>query len=272
MRVLLAGLALALVGCILPSPDYDGTAFSCAEEPFSCPSGQRCEQGVCVGEPIAEPDGPDAATPVDDEADAAPVSDPPADAGEVGEPLTVTLGDRPNADIKNVTRDSYIRQTDPTDNFGDDDVVDADVDPLTRGLLRFDTAAIPSSAQVLAAELEIYVSNGIEDGDLRIHELLEDWSENQVTWRDRRANQRWTAAGAGPGSHGAGVLATLVARDIGSYIVTLPPSIVQQWVSAPSTNYGVLWVSSSPTDRGAQFESRDSNEDDQRPLLRITYR
>lgn len=272
MRVaVLACLALGAAGCILPSPDYDGTEFSCAEPPFTCPGGHTCEQGLCVAEP-SELGTPDAGAPVAGDPDATPVSDPPPDAAEPGEPVTITFGERPNADVSNVTTDSAIRQEQPLENYGGRDVVDPDADPLKRGLLRFDTSAVPTSAQIISAELEIYVGDPIEDGDLGVYRLLEDWSENQVNWRDRRNNQRWTSAGAGAGSHAPGMVGSLEAREIGAYTVQLSPTTVQQWVSAPSSNHGVLWMSSSQNGRGAEFESSESNNDDERPLLRITYR
>lgn len=277
MRTFLVVLVtLGSSACILGSPDYDGTAFSCAEPPFTCPSGYVCEQGSCLTDPVADPAGPDAAPPAEQpDAEPTPVGDPPPDAQEPevpGEPTTITLGERSGADIANVTRDSTIREDLPLDNFGTDTVFAPDTDPNQRGLLRIDTSAIPATAEVLAVELVVYVSNPIEEGQVLVHQLLEDWNEDQTNWGDRRTNQRWTAAGAGIGSHAAAVMGTLPVAVEGDYTMQLDVTVVQQWVSSPSTNHGMLWISSSTTGRGAELKSRDSSISSARPLLRVTYR
>ncbi|HUH03151.1 MAG TPA: DNRLRE domain-containing protein, partial [Kofleriaceae bacterium] len=201
-----------------------------------------------------------------------PVGDPLPDAQEPGEPITITFGERTGADVANVTRDSTIREDRPLDNYGTSTVFAPDADPNQRGLLRIDTSAIPSSAEVLAVELEVYVSNPIEEGQVQVHQLLEDWNEDQTNWRDRRSNQRWTAAGAGIGSHAAAVMGTLPVDIEGAYTMQLSVEVVQQWVSSPSANHGMLWISTSTTGRGAELKSRDSSIATARPLLRVTYR
>jgi hypothetical protein len=266
-------------GCILPDPDYENTAFSCAEPPFSCPDGYVCRVGRCEatepeqGAPDAGVDRPDADTelPTDDPNDDPPMDDPP-DAAPTPETVT-SFGERPGTDVSGVTFDTTIKQEKPLEENGNDDQVGIDADPVHHGLIRFDLSSLPASAQVLGAELEIYLGNPNESGQLVATQLLEDWEENEANWLQRRDNQLWSKDGAAaPPSSANALVASFDGRQEGTYVLPLSAALVQGWVTNPSTNFGLLWKSTSPDGRGGNFESSESANGNQRPVLRVRYR
>jgi len=271
---LTAAIASALVaGCVLPDPDYDGTAFTCAEPPNTCPGGYVCHLGVCEPDLQLQPDGglaPDAGLSSVPDAGTPQSSTP--DAGQPPVTTTLTFGERPNDDVAGVTTDTFLEANKPSTAFGDDDDVSVDADPEQHGLLRFDLSALPAGATVDAAVLEVNVSNPVETGELLFYRLLEDWEELEATWNNRRKGQRWTAPGAAPPMSALPLAqASLSARDTGLFTVALPPILVQSWVDQPSSNFGVVMISTSPDGRGGIFDSRDSHNTNLRPQLTITF-
>ncbi len=258
--------------CILPNPDYDGTEFTCAEPPQSCPGGYVCRLGVCEREANA-PDGglpgdaspptaPDAGVPQNDQPDAGP---PPVT-------MTLTFGERPGDDVRGVTTDTFLRNDKPNQRFGDHGDVSVNADPAKHGLLRFELSALPAGATIDSAVLEVNVSDPVESGELLLYRLVEDWEELEATWNERRNGQRWTAPGAAPPMSALPIAqASLAARDTGLFTVTLPATLVQSWVDQPSSNFGVVWISTSPDGYGGVFDSRDSNHTELRPQLSVTF-
>lgn len=271
---LIATIAAALVaGCVLPDPDYDGTAFTCAEPPNSCPNGYVCHLGTCEPEEQLQPDG---GLPPDGGSSSVPDAGNPQngtpDAGTPPMTTTLTFGERPTDDVTGVTIDTFIQADKPGTAFGDETFVSVDADPEQHGLLRFELSALPAGATIDSAVLEVNVSNPVETGELLFYRLLEDWEELEATWTNRRKGQRWTAAGAAPPMSAFPLAqASLAARDTGLFTVSLPATLVQSWVDQPSSNFGVVMISTSPDGRGGVFDSRDSDNTNLRPQLTITF-
>lgn len=270
------GIAAVLAGgagCILQDPSYEGTAFACSMPDELCPPGYSCVEGLCQPtEPPGDPvdDGsPDAG--VDDPRPPDAGADPAVDAAPDPDPVTLTFGERPGADHTGVTSDATMFSQSPNENDGDDDRFKADALPVEYGLLRFDVSAIPAGATVTSVELDLYVTNPIEDGSYELYPVLEDWDEDEVTFLDRRRNQRWTMPGAmAPASATSTIVATLAPRDDGPVQVSIQPSAVQAWVNNPSANAGLVWRANSP-DRGGNFASSETGIPARAPLLTVTF-
>lgn len=258
--ILLAGTA----GCILPEPSYDESRFRCDGPSMSCPDGFTCVAGWC--EPDGQGDGDVDGAPEQGSPDAAPIDEPDARPTR-----TTSFGERPGADVGGVTTDTTLRSDDPLVGYGGDDIVGIDADPIHIGLLRFDLTALPPDAEVLAAELDIVSSNPIETGVYEIHAMMISWDEGEATYVESRTGVPWPAPGAAGGSFAPTLIGTLQALELGPYTVPLSPSAVQGWVSSPGQNHGMRWSANS-LDRGGNFPSSESALDDQRPLLRITWR
>ena len=258
-------VALGFVGCLLEPPRYEGTEFACGAPNATCPGNYVCIEQVCRPEsdPVDPPafdagvaSVPDTGMPVPD----AQVA--PADAA-LAPLVTVVLAE---ADAY----DTYLSAVAPDDTHGADRAVRADVDPMKIGLLRFDLSSIPPAAVVESAELVVHISEALEDGELVVHRMLEDWSESEATWNQRSAGTPWATAGAGTGSYDPALLFSLSARDIATY--TLPLATVQAWVTQSAQNHGMRWMSTSTDGRGVDFKSSETSQTELRPFMRIQYR
>lgn len=259
MRAALA--ALLVTGACSFSADYADTHYACDPRAPVCPDGQTCSRdGVC-GEARGggHHDDPDGGAP---DAEVTSSSSPDAAPGVV----VLTFGERPDADVRYVTRDTYVNASYPTSNFGGDGDASFDADPLQYAFLSFDLSGAPAGAQVVGAALTLYVNDPLESGDAVIAPVLESWSENSATFVMRSSNLPWAAPGGTVGQ----LVQIFTPRAVGTYTMTLPPSLVQSWIDQPAQNYGVRFLSTSTDGRGAVWNTSESSPSDERPLLQLT--
>jgi hypothetical protein len=166
--------------------------------------------------------------------------------------------------------DIYLRTSlAPNENTNGADFFIVDGDNIATGLVRFDLAAIPTSAVVMMAELMLY-----DDGDSgmenTVYPLLESWDEATATSNQRATGMAWLGAGATPPSRGATAIGTFTPATANTtYTFALTTSVVQGWVSAPATNFGVA-ITTTNSD-GSRFASRERSVAAQRPALRVIY-
>src|SRR5690349_21033178 len=124
-----AGLLCALLAsaCQL-EVTYEGARFTCAAPTDTCPEGTACVSGECVP-PLVDPVDAGVDDPADAEprlADADPSGGPAdaapedVDASPAFETRTITLGERSGADLRNVSRDTYITDAFPNENRAGD--------------------------------------------------------------------------------------------------------------------------------------------------------
>jgi len=190
-----------------------------------------------------------------------------------------SFGERPDADVLNVTSDTMIRAgSDWALNFGGAALFEVDAQPLNVGLLRFDLSAVASNTQVLGATLSLVTgecsSCALEKGTIELFQMFEAWEEGGLdsapgvcNWVNRQAAKKWTTAGAGAGSRGSMPLASFIPAEIETaYDVVLPPALVQGWIDDPSNNFGISLQSTS-VQQGALFESSESKVQAARPQL-----
>ena len=254
-----AALAAGLLGACSFSADYSGTHYSCDPSAPLCPAGQTCSRhGVCEG-----PDG----SHTHDPPDAHGVESMPTPDASL-ETMHLSFGERPDADVRHVTADTFVVLTDPTSNFGGSDAASFDADPIQNALLRFDLTAAPPGAQVDGAELVLDIVDPLEDGECVIAPLTEAWSEYDASYALRTATLPWTTPGGTVGE----LVQVFDATTTGEYTVSLPVALVQGWLDAPAINQGIRFASTSPDGRGGQWTTSDSDAAEQRPLLRLTLR
>ena len=288
--VILVFFTAYVSGCSL-SVDYEGSSYSCDPPDGECPSGYTCGlDGVC--RPVAGAadaalvDGPFVPTPD------APVIDGGFDAPP--QAITVTFGERLTSQIKGVTRDTQIDSNNPNGNFGanaeffcDQEVdVDGNLTRTVTGLIRFDLSAIPQGATVLSASLELVTGNDPLDVDdnafAQLHAVLEDWDEGNsqngaagtANFNQRKPGTAWANAGARtPSSSSPLVLASVAATTANTaFDFDLPVSLVQSWVDAPATNFGLsCFVAPAGVDSDVGFKTRHTDQDGREPQLTITY-
>jgi hypothetical protein len=247
---------LAAAGCQFEAPSFDGTRFRCEPPDERCPDGFHCENGQCV---TGDLDGPPAGV----DGDGAPGPDGAVD-------LQPTFGDRPDADHQGVTDDATLDEDTPDPPRGAFDYLEIDAGPQRVMVMRFDVSSLPTTATVIAAELELDVFDPLENGAFEAYEVKQSWVEPTVTWNVRDTGVPWGGLGASGASRGITRIATFSPRNIGTAVVSLNTAEVQSWIVTPGANHGLVWISTSPDGRGGQITSSESSNILQRPLLRLT--
>lgn len=270
---LLAALASA---CSYQGVSTDDTSFACAPVSEDCPPGYACVSGLCVVNDDEAPDAarPDAVVggPDADIADAGPADASPPDAAPAA--VTLIFGDHAIADVRGTFFDTFLAEDEATVTHGDDPIISVDAGPRRFALQRIDVSSIPPGSTVESAQIVLTMdADPVEDGQIEAQVLREGWSERNATFNRADFNDPWSTAGAG----GSAVVSTVIGSFEGrasnaDVIVDLPPAVVQLWVQVPATNFGIRWRSTSPTERGGQWHSSESDVATRRPYLRVTYR
>jgi hypothetical protein len=170
------------------------------------------------------------------------------------------------------TLDTYIWDTNPTtDNgAGTSMVVDTAIGVETdqrKALLKFDISAIPTTAKVVSATLELYINT--EGQGWKFHKMLVTWGESS-TYNSLTAgidNDGTDAATAADCINGIN-LDTLTGTTRNNMLV----DTVQAWVSNPSSNFGwVIEQIDSSTGDGVQFDTSEGATASRRPKLTVKY-
>lgn len=188
-------------------------------------------------------------------------------------PTTVTFqeGVSPTAGYTG-TLDTYIWDTNPsTDNGGGVSmVVDTAIgteNDQRKGLLKFDISAIPTSARVVSAQLDLYINT--EGQGFKFHKMLVSFVESS-TYNSLTGgidNDGAEAAVAADCMNGIN-LDTVVGTVRNNMVI----STVQEWVSNPSTNFGwMIEQIDSSTGDGVQFDTSEGVTSSRRPKLTIKY-
>jgi hypothetical protein len=195
----------------------------------------------------------------------------PASGGGGGSPTTVTLQQGLNG--YSGTLDTYIDQFAPDSSFGNLDKMEVryydDGTGLSEhmiSLLQFDLSGIPSTATVTGATLKLYntraASNGAGDV-VNLDKVLNAWNGN------------WTWNMGIPTTTPSGVTCPSVAGYTSApsppelYTITGMDSLVQGWVSTPSSNLGMML--STTSNLNIRFATSEYATAQYRPALEVTY-
>lgn len=183
-------------------------------------------------------------------------------------PTTVDL-----TPFNTTVRDTYINEWEPNRNYGTgpDRFRIRVYGPHSRGLVYFDTSAIPTNARVTSARLNVYLDN-YDDGKgptiVSIYKVLADWNDTQATWNHRLTGVPWASPGCtGTSDRSATVASSLQVNNVSTWYAWDVTSLVQEWVRNPADNKGMLLVNS--TFRDLRFHSGD--EPSRPPFLRVEY-
>jgi len=205
--------------------------------------------------------------------DAGVIVDAPANA------VTVTFGETGTTTFSGVTFDCYLdnRTSEQANNFGTAPTLQ--VDGSSNGkiaLLRFDTSAIPSTATLFSASIDLYVEDPTVDM-LATYGVLEAWDEGTANgtagtanWTDRQPGVAWTAQGVySPSSSSAYIGQLTPSTGLVTVSVPLSATFTQTWITNPSRNHGVV-IRGFGNDP-AIFASREATDPTTRPMLTIIY-
>jgi hypothetical protein len=120
--------------------------------------------------------------------------------------------------------DSYIRSSSAGSNYGT--ATTLQVRSGYTSLLQFNLAPVPTGTTVAKATLRVYVDSVTTAGSFNVKPVNAAWTETGVTWTSAPA---LGTAVAGPISVGT----------TGQFIVVDVTSLVQGWLNAPATNFGL---------------------------------
>ncbi len=133
-------------------------------------------------------------------------------------------------------------------------------------LVRFDLSAIPVGVTVQQAIFSMYLqsasgsANSVPIGALAMDQ---PWSENTVTWNTLTGNGRYSRGG---------VVDTASVGKTPGYVSWNVTALAQEWVNAPSTNFGMALEDAPPSAQEfTRTYSTRENPSGNCPQLQITY-
>jgi hypothetical protein len=142
-------------------------------------------------------------------------------------------------------------------------------------LYRVDLSSIPSNAPVTAAMLYLYGPfsyGGNAVVDVSVYKVNELNNIAEASWTNRFGTTPWTTSGGGLAAIGSAESTTEVSTALqwwGWDIATM----VQGWITTPSTNYGLLLVADQEVTSGTNryFRSSDYSDTAMRPFEVVSY-
>ena len=168
--------------------------------------------------------------------------------------------------------DAGLSELAPTTNNGSATTLKVDGDDPDPGgkdlyaALRWDLSQIPAGATVTSATVTLNISNPSPQ-TYGAYELKRAWSEGQVNWNQAATGMPWATAGAKGATDRGSQIASVTPTQIAPYTFTIPPSVVQGWLNAPSTNNGIVLAHATNFD-GFAFDTREGASP---PKLTINY-
>ena len=168
-------------------------------------------------------------------------------------------------------QDTYIASWYPDTNFGSDHRLKV-WQGVDRSLLYFDISSIPKGSTVTKATLHLYLDNYEHQMQrtptVRVYKVLTDWDEHQATWNHKLIEAHWGAPGCGGASDRETIASgSTVVSDVSSWYEWRIDSLVQDWVTTPSGNSGMILLS----DAGRDLRFYSSNLSTYKPYLRVEY-
>ena len=164
------------------------------------------------------------------------------DSGNGGGNSTITV---------NLGIDAYIKEksVNRAENYGKKTTMHhkATANDQERGLIQFDLTP-QAGNNVLNATLYMYLDKGEGAGNtIESHRLTTAWEEGvemgvdgESNWDEATSTSSWTNPG---GDYIASVEGTMATDSKGYKMMTLPIALVQDWIDNPSTNFGLMLLS-----------------------------
>jgi PKD repeat protein len=172
------------------------------------------------------------------------------------------------------TRDTKIISVLPQQVFGSDPVLEVDSEPDYGVLVSWDLTSIPTNASVTEATLVLDVTN-VTGLDYEYYAVNRWWEEEFASWVRANNEQNWQVPGAlGELDHAASSLGSVTASTTGTFRFTFGNAAlaqVQQWISDPGSNYGLIFQDYTSGDDGLDFSSRENPDPTKLPRLEISY-
>jgi hypothetical protein len=245
--------------------------------------GEATSPGVTTMQVTTDPMSEVTTDPTDpvDPTDDASTGAPSETTGMPVQQVTVSFGDRDDADFQNVVEDTSLVSYATAQNMGthaDLHLNGNDFGAWEVAVMRFDVSALPDDVQLVDVTLRLSSMDLVDPGAVQIHALTEDWIEGEVNqlpgvcnWIDRLPDTPWTTEGAGDGSYDPAELGVVVFdQPFAPFDISLPIELVELWRVAPSENFGLLLRTTNVAEP-VYIPSSEARDESLRPLLLVTY-
>ena len=178
--------------------------------------------------------------------------------------------------------DTYIGAWDKGKNHAPEGRLGIRSGDVRAGLIRFDLSAIPPSAQVTSAELEVYVTWRSNTAQLLtgVYRVLRPWVVDEATWEKANVDDWWGQPGCNrtdsPNPDREGVaedIQSLGSKGISDWRYRFDVTgMTWHWVSFPDENYGLILKGGQGTSvEYGLGASRDFIALSQRPKLVVHF-
>lgn len=188
---------------------------------------------------------------------------------------TITVSFQDGVAGYNGGRDTMIRALNANTNYGSLTSLEADGSPDIASLLGWDLASIPTGSTIVSAAIELNITNSSAH-TYGLYAMERAWDEFGATWNLAGAGRSWGSAGANAASDRSSASIALVnARNTGVLRIEFTAtglSVVQQWISDPSENHGVILQNYVDASDGLDFRSNEFATASMRPRLIVTYK
>jgi len=142
-------------------------------------------------------------------------------------------------------------------------------------LMRFDLSSVPNYASVKRAILHLYVTGRTNPGmiKLAVAKVNRAWDPKHVTWNQATATEAWFQPGARDiGSDRSGkIYASGFVDGERHWTQWDVTSLVQEWVSDPRHNYGLILLAEGSVSVQYDFTTFNWYPEDYRPYLEVIY-
>ena len=170
--------------------------------------------------------------------------------------------------------DTYMSAWAPTTNFADAADLQVRSQGTKRALIRFDLSHITTNAAVTEASLDLrtnYHREGTIPMVVNLYRLRRRWVESQVTWQGPATGEAWNVPGAAAGAdRDPEPIATIVLNATNAWFGIELAEIVQEWVTDPLENFGLL-LEGEGVSLEYRFWSSDYSNVVDRPRLCLEY-
>jgi len=195
--------------------------------------------------------------------------------------ITEEFGDAVNTDYPGTIEDTFTNVGDPDTNKSTLTQLNTYTWPAdtiaNTTIIKWDLSAIPTSATVIDATLYLYQfeTAGDTSYDIPVHKIVNvNPVISSLTWNSYDGTNSWTGGGDGGQSDTAAAEDTQAVNSTNNeYKTWSVTNMAQDWVSTPSSNYGMLVNSDdvATIDSKRTFASTEAVDASTRPKLIVTY-
>jgi hypothetical protein len=170
--------------------------------------------------------------------------------------------------------DTYLDAWSGMMNYGADSSLWVRQPGVRSPLVKFDLTGITDMAQVVQAQIGVYVTyGGSNPVTMEVYELLKPWTEGEATWYQAATGMPWEMPGAmGPSDRAATSTDSVTSSGGGYWVWFDVTALTQGWIEHPDMNYGVVLMGGGNVNAGLQMISADYSLTWLRPQFRLMYK